>query len=222
MERYQIIQSRCKISSVINIKTVLGVVAVFITIVSYFPYILDIIKGKTKPHIYSWFLFGFITLIAFALQVRGGAGFGSTATFVAAMLIVTVFFLSLKNWNNQTATLMDKLFFGLTILALILWLVAKQPIVSAILITLTNLLAYGPTIRKSWSQPHTETQLFFRMNILRFALIIVSLENYSILTALYPVSEFLIHCFMAGLLFVRSIKIKETKLLSFKSVTTSS
>lgn len=193
----------------IDLKTIFGFVAIILTIVGYFPYIRDVIKGKTEPHVYSWFLFGFITFIAFALQVQGGAGAGSLATFVSTLLIFTVYFLSLKHRRHQDVTTLDKLFFGLTLLALVLWLIAKQPIISAIMITITNLLAYGPTIRKAWWRPHTETLLFFMINMLRFALIIASLQTYSILTALYPVSEFMVQSFMSAMLIIRRKQIYE-------------
>jgi uncharacterized protein with PQ loop repeat len=37
-------------------KEVIGIIAVIFTFVGYIPYIMDTIKGKTKPHIYSWFI----------------------------------------------------------------------------------------------------------------------------------------------------------------------
>ena len=52
-----------------EIKNLLGFVATFLVLVGYIPYLRDIIKGKTKPHIYSWFLWSFVTLIANSLFV---------------------------------------------------------------------------------------------------------------------------------------------------------
>ncbi|KKU90276.1 MAG: hypothetical protein UY21_C0025G0011 [Microgenomates group bacterium GW2011_GWA1_48_10] len=51
-----------------QIKNLLGIVATFLVFVGYIPYTRDILKGKTKPHLYSWFLWAFVTWIAFALQ----------------------------------------------------------------------------------------------------------------------------------------------------------
>lgn len=47
-------------------------IAVVLTFVGYAPYIRDTIKGKTKPHVYTWFVWGLVTAIAYALQLRGG------------------------------------------------------------------------------------------------------------------------------------------------------
>jgi len=49
-------------------KNILGIIATVLVFIGYIPYLRDIVKGKTKPHIYSWFLWCFVTLIAFALQ----------------------------------------------------------------------------------------------------------------------------------------------------------
>ena len=73
-----------------EIKNLLGLVATFLVLVGYIPYLRDIIKGKTKPHIYSWFLWSFVTLIAFALQISGGAGSGAFVTLAAAIMCIAV------------------------------------------------------------------------------------------------------------------------------------
>jgi hypothetical protein len=45
------------------LKTGAGVIAVILTFAGYIPYLRDVFAGKTKPHIYSWFLWGFDVLI---------------------------------------------------------------------------------------------------------------------------------------------------------------
>lgn len=53
-------------------KELISTVAVILTFVGYGPYIKDTLKGKTKPHVYTWFIWGLVTLIAYALQLSGG------------------------------------------------------------------------------------------------------------------------------------------------------
>ncbi len=52
----------------LNIKNVVGVVAIVLTFVAYTPYFLDLFKGKTKPHIFSWLIWTIVTSIIYALQ----------------------------------------------------------------------------------------------------------------------------------------------------------
>lgn len=171
-----------------EIKNILGIIATALVFVGYVPYLRDILKGKTKPHLYSWFLWAFVTLIAFALQFSGGAGSGSFVTLAAAIMCLVVIALGFIQKSKVTIVKIDTIFLIFAFIALGLWLIAKQPILSAILATVVDLLGFAPTVRKSWSNPHSETLSFYYLNSLRFGLAVVALQRYSIVTALYPIS----------------------------------
>ncbi len=171
-----------------QIKTLLGLVATALVFIGYIPYLRDIVKGKTKPHVYSWFLWSFVTLIAFALQLSGGAGTGAFVTLAAAVMCIAVIVLGFIHNSQVKIVWIDTLFLIFAVVALLLWLVAKQPVLSAILTTLIDLLGFAPTVRKSWNNPHSETLSFYWLNTFRFGLALVALQNYSIITALYPIT----------------------------------
>jgi hypothetical protein len=186
-----------------NLKTILGTIAILITFLGYIPYLKDIFNGKTKPHIYSWFLWGFVTSIVFALQFIGNGGIGSFVTLSAAIMCCVVFLLSFFGKGQKDITKMDTIFLILAFCSLLVWLVAKQPILSAILATITDLLGFAPTIRKSWNKPYSETLSFYIINTVRFILATVALQEYSIVTAFYPIAWFLGNGLFALMLFVR-------------------
>jgi len=169
-------------------KNAIGILAVLLTFIGYVPYIRDVLKGKTIPHVYSWFLWTFVTSIAFALQFTGGGGAGTFVTLAASLMCLTVFVLGYLKHGKKEITKIDTLFFVLAFISLGLWLIAKQPIISAILVTATDLLGFAPTIRKSWNKPHAETFSFYFLNSLRFVLAVIALRQYTIVTALYPIS----------------------------------
>lgn len=191
-----------------NLKNVLGIIAVTLTFVGYVPYLRDTIAGKTKPHIYSWLLWGIVTSIAFALQVIGGGGIGSFVTLTAAAMCFLVILLSLKYGTNTDITRSDKIFLFLAFVTLVIWLFAKQPLVSIILATSIDLLGFIPTIRKSWNNPYTETVSFYFLNTLRFSLAVISLSTYSLITWLYPVSWLLANGLFGLMLVTRRHQIK--------------
>lgn len=186
-----------------EIKSILGVIATILVLVGYIPYIRDILKGNTKPHLYSWFIWLFVTLIAFALQVSGGAGTASLVTLSAALMCIVVLVLGFRNKCQVVIKKVDTIFLVLALIALGLWLIADQPILSAILTTLVDLLGFAPTVRKSWEDPYSENLLFYYLNSTRFALAVVALQNYSIVTALYPVTWLAANLLFAVMLLVR-------------------
>lgn len=171
-----------------NMKNVCGTIAVLLVFVGYIPYFRDILKGKTVPHIYSWFLWGFVTAIVFALQIGDNAGVGAYVTLAVTFMCGGVILLSLLKKNKRDITFSDTIFLFLGFISLCMWLFAKQPLISAILATITDLLGFVPTIRKSWHQPFSETLSLYGLNTLRFGLAIIALEHYSVITALYPIS----------------------------------
>lgn len=167
-------------------KMVVGAIAIILTFIAYVPYIKDIVAGKTKPHIYSWISWFLTGGIVFALQLSNNAGAGALVTLAAELACALVIFLTIKHRVLSKINNADKIFILMTLIALSFWLIAKQPIISAILLTITDLLAFAPTIRKSWIAPYSETLSFYFLNILRFGLAVVALSNYTAVTMLYP------------------------------------
>lgn len=170
------------------LKHTIAVIAIILTFVGYIPYDRDIIKGSTKPHIFSWFVWGLVTLIVFALQVYGGAGIAALVTLCAALMCIGVIFLGLKHKSLSDITKMDVVFFIGALISVAVWIFAKQPVFSAILATTIDILAFIPTIRKSWHRPHTETLSMTLITTFRFGLVLISLDKYSLLTVLYPIT----------------------------------
>ena len=168
-------------------KTIISLIAVILTIVGYIPYLRDTLKRKTTPHVYTWFIWGTVTAIAFALQLSGGAGVGSWVTLTVAIIAYIIFGVGLKN-GKKDITRSDTVFLILSIAAIFLWLIAKQPVISVILVSTIDILGFVPTIRKSWNNPYSETLFMYELSALRHGLSLFALQQYSIVTWLYPAS----------------------------------
>lgn len=170
----------------VSIKTIFGLVGVVLGFVCYMPYFVDTLKGRTTPHVYTWFILGTLGVIGSGLQAGDAAGAGAWVTLAAAIMAYTAFGLGLRVGATQI-TWMDTLFFVLALIALFLWLVARQPILSVILISITDLLGFVPTIRKAWQKPYSETALTFRLLAVRQIFALLAIERYTFVTMLYPV-----------------------------------
>lgn len=165
-------------------KPALGIIATLLTFVAYIPYYRDILRGKTHPHIYSWSLWCLLTVLIVALQIKDGAGPGVFVTIAAGLMCIGVVLLSFKH-GKKDITISDTVVLILTLVAIAFWLVADQPITSLILAIAADLLAFIPTIRKSWNKPYSETLSLFVTNTFRFILALLAVQNYTILTALW-------------------------------------
>ncbi len=193
-----------------QLKNIIGILAVVLVFVGYVPYLRDVIAGKTIPHLYSWSLWTLVTAIAGALQLSGNAGMGAYVTLAAGFMCLVVTLLSLAKKGKRDITTLDTFFFILALISLGFWLIAKQPVLSTILTTLTDLLGFIPTIRKSWNKPYTETLSMYSLNTFRFALATFSLQHYSIITALYPITWCIANGAFAVMLVMRRKQVKES------------
>jgi hypothetical protein len=119
------------------------------------------------------------------------------------MVLILSFFKGTKDIKT-----IDAAFLVTAFIALVLWWFAKQPLISAVLITVVDLLGFAPTIRKSWIRPYSETPIFYYINSFRFLLAILALRQYSIITAIYPITWLIVNSSFAAVLYIRR---KQTK-----------
>ncbi len=193
-------------------KVVLGVIAVLIALAGYVPYFRDIFRGKTKPHAFSWLIWASLTGIAFFGQIFDKGGAGAWVTGFTALVSFVIFILAIGR-GEKNITSSDKWSLGGAVIALVLWFLTHNPLGSVILITLIDALGFYPTFRKSYYKPDEETMLTFFLSGLKFVIAIIALENYSVVTYLYPASLVLMNFIFVGLLVVRRREFKrETKL----------
>ncbi len=183
-------------------KEIIGSIAVILTFVSYIPYYRDIFRGKTHPHVYSWSLWGLLTILLVALQIRGGAGPAVWVTASAGLLCLGVVLLSLKNGKKDITT-SDTVTALLSLVAIFFWLVVDQPVTSIILVILADLLAFIPTIRKSYFQPYSETLSLYVTNSLRFVLALFAVEKYTFLSTAWIIAWIVGNVVLSVLLVVR-------------------
>ncbi len=180
-------------------KEFFGWLTIILAFVSYVPYIRDILANKTKPHIVSWLVWTALTFVIFFLQVNGGAGPGAWSTGVTGVICLGILGLAFKKSRHYT-THSDKVMLVAAVIAMGLWLVTKNGTLSAILITLVDLSGYVPTMRKSWHYPKTETLITYVLTFCKHAISLLAMQNFSLVTSLYPGYLVLANLLMIGIL----------------------
>lgn len=183
-------------------KEILGLIATAIAFVSYIPYFRDILAHRTKPHAFSWFVWGILTLISFASQISDDAGPGAWVSGFTAVIGLVIFFFALKVGKRNIAR-SDWLMLAGAGLALLMWFITKTPLLSVILITIVDFFGFLPTIRKSYDRPYEETLSTFALSGLKYVVAIFALDNVSVITALYPIYLIGANAFFITLLYVR-------------------
>jgi len=191
-----------------DIKIILGTIAAILALFSSYLYIRDIFRGNTKPHTYTWLIWSIVTTIAFCGQWVSGGGPGSWATGVAAIVTIFTLLLSLKGgYGTKDITNFDKVCLALAIISILPWLLTKSVLWSVILATFIDLIAFFPTMRKTWHAPKSESLGSMYVDAVKHGLSTYSMSNYSLVTLIFPLSVLATKFVIIGeILFLRKFR----------------
>jgi len=174
-------------------KELLSAVAIALTLLAFVPYIRSIVQGKTRPHVFSWLIWGSTTFVIFLAQLADRGGAGAWPMGVSGLITLYIAYLAYVHQRRSdvlafTINRVDWLFLGVSLLALPLWAVTANPLWAVMVLTVVDVLGFGPTFRKAYSQPYSEHLLFYATITLRNLLATVALAHYSLTTMLFPLT----------------------------------
>lgn len=144
-----------------EIKTILGLLAGLITLVAFFPYILSILKEKTKPNRATWSIWTVNSVLLLTSYRAEGAK--ETIWLAVAYTIgcVTIALFTIK-YGIGGWTKLDRFSLVGSILAVISWIIIG-PLVTFIASLLIDLLGFIPTIYRSFHNPEGEDKISWIM-----------------------------------------------------------
>ena len=157
-----------------------------LTFVAFVPYIHSIRRGKTRPHVFSWVIWGSTTLVICLAQLAGDGGVGAWPIGVSGLITLYVAWLAFVNSADNTITAVDRVFFIAALPALPLWYLTSDPFWAVVILTTVDVIGFGPTFRKAYCLPAEEQLSFFVLMTLRNLAVIMALEHYSVTTVLFP------------------------------------
>lgn len=170
----------------VTYKELLSAIAIALTFAAFIPYVRAIIIGTTKPHVFSWIIWGLTTLAVFLAQIEEKGGVGAWPIGVSGLFTIIIAFLAYLKRTDITTTVTDWVFFVSALSSLPLWYFTSDPLWAVVLLTVVDVFGFGPTARKIYSSPHSESLLFFALFALRNMISIMALEHYSVTTVLFP------------------------------------
>lgn len=167
-----------------DFKISLSIIASIITVIGFTPYFRDIFNKKTKPHIYTWLIWGITQGTATLALWYGGGNFAALSLITGTILVIVVFLLCFK-YGTKNITLSDTLCLITALFAAAVWWVLKNPLLSVFLVSLIDGIGYLPTYRKSWREPWSETLSYWALMTLTAFITIVASAEYNFLTVTY-------------------------------------
>jgi hypothetical protein len=168
-----------------TIKFICGIIATIIGTASFYPYLRDVFNRKTQPHTYTWLIWAILQVTGVLAMYNSGAGIGALTLAVGAFFCACIFILSLK-YGSKNITAFDTLCLIGALAATGVYFFMHDPVLAVILITAIDLVGFLPTMRKAYSEPHSETLSMYALFFVSSGFNLVAISVYSITTTLYP------------------------------------
>lgn len=165
-----------------------GVVSVFLAFAAYAPYFYSIWRKRTRPHIFSWIIWGSVDSIACAAQLSAGAGAGAWAAGATGLFGYAIVFLAARTDGDRHIVKSDWVALALGLAGIVLWQLTADPLWAVVLAALVNYLGAWPTLRKSWHRPTEEAAVTYALCCLRSLVALFALDVYSFTTLFYPLT----------------------------------
>lgn len=180
-------------------KETIAIVAAIIAVIGNVPYLRHVIKKRVKPHPYTWLVWSLVSATTFFGAVAKGAGIGALPTGASEIFTIIIFFFSLQYGFKQIRKI-DTVFLVFALLGFIPWILTNDPTISVVIVVTIDLIAFVPTLRKTWRYPKTETATLYSMNVLRHILTLFSLRTYNVATMFHSIAMIVTNSIMTFLI----------------------
>ena len=167
------------------IRAALSVLSGVTVMTAYAPYAVDIIREKAVPARSTRIMFAVLLLVALLQQRQLGSGLTLAVTIGELLGSFLILGLSLKRGVDGLSRL-DLACYGLLAVSLVIWLTTQNAFLALHMTVLTDVVAFMPTLVKTWHKPATETPLFFTIGLVAPLLSIVAGGEYGYAIILFP------------------------------------
>lgn len=179
-------------------KITVAVIGFIFAAASYVPYWIDIFRGNTKPHLFTWIIWAISQGTALAGVIYGNGGFGSIALWAGMFGITSVLLLSFR-YGTKNITRSDGIILGIAFLAIIAWWQLDNPLLAVLMVSAIDALGYLPTYRKLYSEPWSESLLSWTLVSIGYVFSILALTEHNLLTLSYLVTVLIANAILIAL-----------------------
>jgi hypothetical protein len=183
-------------------KEIIGGISVVVAMAGQGSYLWLVLRRAVKPHIFSWIIWGLLGFIGAAAQYAANAGPGSWSVAISSIVCIFIAVAGFYH-GERSITRGDWICFILLLSAIPVWLLTKNPMWAAVIVSAIDAGAFYPTFRKAWRRPHDEGISAFGTYAFQMVIAFAALESYTITTTAYPVTLFVMNAAMAALLLYR-------------------
>jgi hypothetical protein len=165
-----------------------------LSLVGSIDYVVDTVKGKTKPNRVTWFLWALAPLIAFAAMLDEGLSVRTALmTFMVGFGPLLVFVSSFVNKKSVWKfTRFDIICGVLSLIGLAAWLLTRTGDAAIFFSIAADGLALLPTLVKSFNEPETESYLVFLLGSVNAGITLLATRVWDFTHVGFPIYIFVV------------------------------
>lgn len=179
-------------------------------LVAVVPYLIDVVRKKTKPRIVTWTIWTVLMAIAGFAALDAGATASAVVSFTSAFTTSLVVILGYKN-SDKTFTKLDIFSFSGALVGLGLWWAFNSPLIAIVMSVLVDLIGAIPTVWHAYKKPQEETASSYVLYSLSAMVALFAIPEFSIAAVLVPVYLMIIDGSIAVIIIFRKRFSKTTK-----------
>ncbi|HJU06790.1 MAG TPA: hypothetical protein VJ692_16695 [Nitrospiraceae bacterium] len=179
-------------------RTALGLVASLIILVSIVPYILDTLRGSTRPNIVTWSLWTLTGAVLAAAQYSAGASW-TLAILVSSTVSTSIVTILAVGYGQSKYGWFDGACLVMALTAILGWAITANPLVGIVLGVLGEMCAVAPTVLKTYRAPQTETSATYWLTNIATVLALIASTRYDLANILFPIYALSINTLVACL-----------------------
>lgn len=186
-----------------GIQSLLTITAGAIEVLAPLPYIVDTLRGRTRPNVVTWFTWSIINAINTAAAFTSGSWQTGVYSLCGLVATGTIVGLGLRN-GLKHYTRFDAACQVAALLGIPLWLLTSRPEAAVLVILAVDFAGGLPTLRHAWRAPHEETLQTFAYSALAASLLLLGLEHITLIAVAMPLYILLFDSAVAGTILWRS------------------
>jgi len=166
-------------------RNAIALIAALVSFSGIFPYIRDVLKGKTHPNLVSWATWCLLNLINTAAALSTGAFQTALLSGASALATGWVTFLSFRRGKIKY-TAFDIVCQVLALAGIVAWGLTGQPQLAVLIAVSIDLVAALPTWRHAWITPFNETWQGFALAAGAAIVTLFTVTQYTLVSLAFP------------------------------------
>jgi hypothetical protein len=142
--------------------TALIVVGSLVAAAGTVPYIIETVKGKTKPRVVSWLTWALLAGLAAAAAIADRQWGAALFAGIGALALGSVLIAGLRYADRSFAALDIVCLAGVGV-GLVLWYVFNTPAIAVWAVIIIDFIGLVPTLKHAWEKPGEETPLTYAL-----------------------------------------------------------